>query len=208
MTPRTRIVSAVLTLTSIARDSRGNLWFGIEDSGLDKLDPATGTFTHYRNDSDGHFVGRINNVIADSRGNIWFVGERGLFHLNPATGQITRPPAIRNGLGARESYADEAGNLWMVANSTMIGLLKYDRQAERLTNYPFTPVLSASLHPRLMGARLIATLSLMGRMGYGCHRVRVSITLTGEHNVSRTGFSTMNATRIASTLTPLCRSIG
>ena len=29
-----------------------------------------------------------------SRGDIWFVADRGLFHLNPQTGQITRPPGM------------------------------------------------------------------------------------------------------------------
>ena len=56
------------SVKSIAEDSRGYLWFGTEDSGLDKLDPRTGTFTHYRNDSDGAFVGRITQVIA---GHAW-----------------------------------------------------------------------------------------------------------------------------------------
>ena len=88
------------SVNSIARDSRGCLWFGTEASGLDKLDPTTGTFTHYLNDSDGQFVGRITHVIEDRHRDIWFVGERGLFHLNPETGEITRPPATRNGLGA------------------------------------------------------------------------------------------------------------
>jgi hypothetical protein len=37
------------------------------------------------------FVGRISQVIADNHRNIWVVGERGLFHLNQETGQITRP---------------------------------------------------------------------------------------------------------------------
>ena len=69
-------------VTTIARDNRGSLWFGTEASGLDKFDPGTGTFTHYRNDSAGQFVGRINQVIADRQGEIWFVGERGLFHLD------------------------------------------------------------------------------------------------------------------------------
>ena len=117
-------------------DSRGCLWFGTEDSGLDKFDPTTGTFTHYRNDSDGQFVGRISQVIADSHRDIWFVGERGLFHLNQQTGQITRPPATRNGLSAESVYEDEAGNLWMLADSPIAGLLKYDPQAERFTKYP------------------------------------------------------------------------
>ena len=124
---------------SIAKDSRGNLWFGTQDSGLDKLDPATGAFTHYRNDSDGRSVGRIAQVIADSRGEIWFVGERGLSHLNPQTGQITRPTATRDGLTADSLYEDEAGNLWMLVTSPITGLVKYDRRTERLTTYPLGP---------------------------------------------------------------------
>ena len=45
------------SVKSIAQDRRGYFWFGTEDSGLDKLDPRTGTFTHYRNDSDGRLSG-------------------------------------------------------------------------------------------------------------------------------------------------------
>ena len=71
-----------------------------------------------------------------SHRDIWFVGERGLFHVNQQTGQITRPPATRNGLSADSVYEDEVGNLWMLANSPIVGLVKYDRQAERFTRYP------------------------------------------------------------------------
>src|SRR6201982_1418763 len=124
------------SVKSIAQDSRGSLWFGTEDSGLDKLNPTTGTFTHYRNDSDGHFVGRISQAIEDRGHEIWFVGERGLFHLNQQTGQITRPPATRNGLSAEGGYEDDAGNLWMLTNSPIVGLVKYNRRAEQLTRYP------------------------------------------------------------------------
>src|SRR4029077_14044184 len=123
-------------VTSIARDNRGYLWFGTEASGLDKFDPTTGIFTHYRNDSVGVFVGRITQVIADRHGGIWFVGERGVFHLDQQAAQITRPPATRNIVSAENAYEDEAGNLWMVANSPIVGLVKYDRQAERITKYP------------------------------------------------------------------------
>ena len=49
----------------------------------------------------------------------------------------------------------------------------------------------------------MATLWLTGRMDYGCHRARVSITLTDAQNVTRTSFSTMRPTRIASTVTPI-----
>jgi len=124
------------SVESIARDRRGYLWFGTSDSGLDKFDPSTGTFTHYRNESDGQFLGRITKVIAGRQGDIWFVGERGLFHLNPDTGQITRPAGTVNGLAADYLYEDNIGNFWMLAYSPIVGLIKYDRQRERLTTYP------------------------------------------------------------------------
>lgn len=123
------------SVESIARDSRGYLWFGTADSGLDRFDPATETFTHYRNDSDGLFVGRITKVIGGRQGDIWFVGDRGLFHLDPQTGEISRPPTI-HGLAADYVYEDNDRNLWMLAYSPIVGLVKYDRRAERLTEYP------------------------------------------------------------------------
>ena len=97
-------------------------------------------------------MGRITQVIADSHRDIWFVGERGLFHLNQATGQITRPPATRNGLSAESVYEDEAGNLWMLADSPIVGLVKYDRQAERFTTYP-------------LGARAVGVLASTSERG-------------------------------------------
>ena len=124
-------------IKSIAQDSRGYLWVGTVDEGLNKLDPATETFTRYRNDSNGQFVGTVNSIIEDSHRDIWFVGTRGLFHLSPQTGQITRPSATIDRLAADYIHEDKAGNLWMLAYSPVARLVKYDRQAERFTEYPF-----------------------------------------------------------------------
>jgi ligand-binding sensor domain-containing protein len=124
------------SVNSIARDSRGYLWFGTEASGLDKFDPTTGRFTHYLNDSEGLFVGRITHVIEDRHHDIWFVGERGLFHLNAKTGEIIRPPATRNALGADYVYQDDVGSFWILAYSPIVGLIKYDPHTERLAKYP------------------------------------------------------------------------
>lgn len=99
----------------IARDSHGYLWFGTQDSGLDKFDPATETFTHYPGSRDKEFGGRITSVTEDSHGEIWIVGERGLFHLNPQTRQISRPPGSIDGLAADYVYEDNKGDLWMLA---------------------------------------------------------------------------------------------
>ena len=124
------------SVNSIARDSHGCLWFGTEASGLDKFDPTAGTFSHYLNDSEGQFVGRITHVIEDGHGDIWFVGERGLFHLNAKTGEMTRPPATKNGLGADYLYVDKAGIFWILAYSPIVGLVKYDPREEKVTTYP------------------------------------------------------------------------
>jgi len=154
------------SVKSIAQDSRGDFWFGTEDSGLDEFDPITARFTHYRNDSDGKFVGRITQVIADRHRDIWFVGERGLFHLNQQTGQITRPPATRNGLSADSVYEDEAGNLWMLAESPIVGLVKYDRHVEGLTRYPLGAVNASVLASTTSGGSLSSRLLADGQNGF------------------------------------------
>jgi ligand-binding sensor domain-containing protein len=68
---------------------------------------------------------------------IWFVGTRGLFHLSPQTGQITRPSATIDRFAADYIHEDKASNLWMLVYSPVARLVKYDRQAERFTEYPF-----------------------------------------------------------------------
>ena len=50
--------------------------------------------THYREDSEGRFVGRIAQVIEDRHRDIWFIGNRGLFHVDQDRG---RSPALRRG---------------------------------------------------------------------------------------------------------------
>jgi signal transduction histidine kinase/ligand-binding sensor domain-containing protein/DNA-binding NarL/FixJ family response regulator len=118
---------------SIAKDAHGYLWFGTANDGLDKFDPATGTFTHYRNDSDGRFVGTINSIIEDHQGDIWFTGTDGLYQLNPHTGQTTR---VSTTIYADYLHEDQDGNLWLLAWSPVVGLIKYDPQAKQLTQYP------------------------------------------------------------------------
>ena len=131
-------------VTSIARDGTGYLWFGTVDSGLDRFDPRSGRFTHHRDDSSGKFVGRITKVIAARQAGIWFVGERGLFRVNPQNGEITRPASIPNGLTGESVYEDETGSLWVLADSPIVGLVKYDPKAERTAIYPLLAAVPAS----------------------------------------------------------------
>src|SRR5215469_4223407 len=161
---------------SIAQNSSGELWFGTLNKGLDKFDPLTGTFTHYLNDNDGQFVGRITKVIEDSHKEIWFVGDRGLFHLNPQTGQITRPPATINSLAADFLHEDNDGNFWILAYSPIVGLVKYDRQAERLTKYPLGAGASGVADSKLLenGANGFWVSSSLGLYYFDRHTERLT----------------------------------
>ena len=153
------------SVKSVVQDRHGYLWFGTEDSGLDKLDPRRGTFTHYRDDSDGRFVGRITQVIEDGYGDIWFTGERGLFHVDQQNGRVTRRPPASNALSADSVYEDAAGDLWLLANSPVAGLVRYDRRAERLTSYPLAQRASGALASTTSGGSLNGILAADGEDG-------------------------------------------
>ena len=153
------------SVKSVVQDGHGYLWFGTEDSGLDKLDPRRGTFTHYRDDSEGRFVGRITQVIEDGHGDIWFTGERGLFHVDQQNGRVTRRPPASNALSADSVYEDAAGDLWLLANSPVAGLVRFDRRAERLTSYPLAQRASGALASTTSGGSLNGILAADGEDG-------------------------------------------
>ena len=124
------------SVSSIGADSRGHLWFGTMDDGLDRFDPATETFTHYRNDSAGRYVGWVRRVIEDREGEIWFVGDRGLFHVNQQTGQVTRAAPTLERLTAFDVFEDSTGDFWLLATSPIVGLIKVrpeDRPVRRVS---------------------------------------------------------------------------
>jgi ligand-binding sensor domain-containing protein/signal transduction histidine kinase len=120
---------------SILQDSYGNFWFGTENNGLDKFELTTETFTHFAKDIDNQAIGRATKLIEDKHKNIWFTGERGLFHLNPQTGEITRPPATKSLLSADYIYEDAAGIFWILTWNPA-ALIKYNPATEQLTKYP------------------------------------------------------------------------
>ncbi len=120
---------------SILQDSYGNFWFGTENNGLDKFELTTETFTHFAKDTDNQSIGRVTKLIEDKQKNIWFTGERGLFHLNPQTGEITRSSATKSLLSADYIYEDAAGIFWILAWNPA-ALIKYNPATEQLTEYP------------------------------------------------------------------------
>ena len=49
---------------------------------------------------------------------------------------MTRPPELIKRLSADDLYEDKAGDIWMLAYSPIVGLVKYERGTGRVTEYP------------------------------------------------------------------------
>src|SRR5580704_14779895 len=108
---------------SLLIDHSGTLWVGCEGF-LDKFDPITETFTHYRIDTP------TTVITEDHAGILWLATGRGLYSLNPATGQTARyvhdprDPASISGDSVSYIGEDRSGRFWIGNNG---GLDEFDR---------------------------------------------------------------------------------
>lgn len=85
---------------SIHEDREGNLWVGTFQTGLNKFDPETKTFTHYRK-SDGLPNDVIYAILEDNLGFLWLSTSNGLSRFDP-TEEIFRNFDISDGLQSDE----------------------------------------------------------------------------------------------------------
>ena len=76
----------------IASDSSGIIWIGFwAGGGLDRFDPATGNFTHFRhhsNDAGSLANDTVPSVLIDHLGNLWVGTNSGLDLLDQKTGKF------------------------------------------------------------------------------------------------------------------------
>jgi ligand-binding sensor domain-containing protein len=69
---------------ALHEDRKGRLWVGTFGGGLNRLDPATGTFTVYRNLPSNVVYG----IQEDASGWLWMSTNHGLAHFDPETGHV------------------------------------------------------------------------------------------------------------------------
>src|SRR4029077_18182951 len=120
----------------------GDLWIGTWGGGLDKFDPTTERFTHYRyspenpNSISGD---RVKTLARDSRGYLW-VGtiDAGLNKFDPATGTFTRYRNDSTGqfIGAVNSIVEDSlGDIWFAGAR---GLFHVSPQTGQIIRAPAT----------------------------------------------------------------------
>jgi len=73
-------------------DRDGYIWIGTRQGGLNRFDPRTEKFIHYRHNAEDPSSVSSNNIrsiLQDSAGNIWVGTLDGLDRLDPKTGEFT-----------------------------------------------------------------------------------------------------------------------
>lgn len=120
----------------------GGLWVGTRDGGLDRFDPATGIFKHYRHhttDTTSLSDNMVWDLLEDHEGKIWVGTVNGLNRFDRITGKFTRfehNPA--NGTSLSNSYIlslleDRTGTLWVGTGNG--GLNYFNRATEAFIHY-------------------------------------------------------------------------
>jgi anti-sigma regulatory factor (Ser/Thr protein kinase) len=124
---------------SLFKDHSGNLWVGT-DGFLDRFDPETESFTHYKLDqqSTNGLSSIVNHISQDSSGKLWLSTSNGLFRLDPKSGDLKKyihSPADPTKLGdsaIKSTGEDKEGNFWV---ATSRALDEFDRQAGKVKRH-------------------------------------------------------------------------
>ena len=150
-------------------DKDGIIWVGFWGQGLDRFDPATNTFTHYRHDpsdslslSENH----VTDITGDHLGNLWVGTWDGLNKLDPGSGKFTRfrydpddPGSISHD-AIRVIYMDQSETLWIGTGDLFDyeeidgGLNRFDPHAGSFTRYLHDPADPGSLIANQISAML------------------------------------------------------
>ena len=153
------------SVKSVAQDRHGHLWFGTEDGGLDKLDPGaersliTGTTATGGSSGGSPKSSRTATGTSGSpAGAACSTSTSG-----PGESRAVLPPSTR--LSADSVYEDEAGDLWLLANSPVVGLVRYDPRTERLRSYPLAARAGGALAGTTSGGSVNGILAADGQNG-------------------------------------------
>ena len=130
---------------SIAEDQHGNLWLATWHAGLQRFNPATGTFASYRYNPGGKGISSdwVNCVLVDRDGIVWAGTQAGLNRLDPQTDAFTTF-GEREGLSNSTVHGilqDSDGSLWLSTNN---GLNKFDPRSNTFRHFYKSDGISAN----------------------------------------------------------------
>jgi len=142
---------------ALCADRNGFIWIGTRLSGLDRLDPTTGHFTHFRHDpknSNSISSDTIRALLEDREGILWIGTDSGLNKYDPKTGifqHYNHKPNDPYSLSCNhvfKLYEDRQGALWVGTGSIWHGeggetdeggLNRFDKNTGKFIRYLHEP---------------------------------------------------------------------
>jgi ligand-binding sensor domain-containing protein len=113
----------------IFADSSGMIWIGFWGTGLDRLDPKTNRFTHFRhqtNDPTSLANDTVSAVLVDHLGNLWVGNNGGLDLLNRTTNGFQHLiSSEQDTTSLSDNWDDDEKNkriLYVIAGSPLHGM--------------------------------------------------------------------------------------
>lgn len=138
---------ATNVLEAICIDSSGILWIGTLGLGLERFDPTTGIFTHFRKGPNGLSSDFVQALLVDHEGILWIGTENGLDRFEAQTGkffhyrnQSNDPTSISHNVIVA-IYEDKQNTLWIGTGSVYGGkedeggLNRMDKKTGTFTRY-------------------------------------------------------------------------
>ena len=150
-------------MESLCADRKGFIWIGTSGHGLDRLDPTTGNFEHFRyNPKDPNSLSNdsVWTIIEDRDGILWIGTQRGLNRYDPNTGKFRRyyhqpnDPYSLSCNQVEKIYEDSQGTLWVGTGRIWTGeggeteeggLNRFDKKANKFIRYLHEPLNPRSL---------------------------------------------------------------
>ena len=133
-------------INSIVEDQEGYLWIATRLGGLNRYDPRTEQFIHFRHDDTDPLSissDRINVLYIDKKGNLWLGTSNGLDLFDRVNNTVThynydpsRPGGI-TGKTITAIYEDSRGRFWI--GTTAGGLNLFDPESRTFTPYQHDP---------------------------------------------------------------------
>src|SRR5712692_262156 len=124
-------------INSLFKDRSGAVWIGC-DQLLDRFDPTTETFVHYRLEAENRnsLPFAVMHISQDSAGILWLATGNGLYSLDPASGPIhnyfhdPKDPSSLSSNDVKSSGEDRMGKFWVATGD---GLDQFDRKTGKVT---------------------------------------------------------------------------
>lgn len=191
-------------VATLAQDRDGALWigtggFGAPGAGLDRFDPATGVFTHFRADPDDPATlnsDTIAAILPTVDGKLWVgtggfgVPGAGLALLDPATGRAVRyrhssanPDSLAHDTVV-ELYADREGTVWVGTWGGGVDRIEVDAAGvTRFIHHRHDPFRAASLSADIVWTILEdrSGVSWFGTINGGISKVNPQVQRFGLH---------------------------